>query len=623
MNGVIKLSTTSETISLNELFSNSKFTIPEIQRDYAWDAKDQVKKLFEDLWKYSYVTKHDISPQYFLGTVIVYSGHDDGSLQIMDGQQRITTITALMSAIKIHLERFEKRYFSQSIEGIDLKEVIHQLEDNFLFYDINSVTAKLQPKTDESVRMIDLMIRSNGTDPSTNEKLIAKDTSGVKIISCLRAFYKFIQERIDEEDTDEEKINLIVNFYNVIREKVVLTFTKTETMSMAFQMFVSVNGKSMPLNNYDLLRGLLVAKSHELGFDNKVSKDIKKLSKQMNLLSAAAGDKLTDGRISDSVRYWMESRLGKNVESSNVADEMENEIKNFESYSDFNKMITQLTGYVKAFTSINHTGRKGNDLSKKPDGWIQHRRILGAGNLGSNAWKAAHSLVYSSLLYSQEKNLYKSTDVITVMRALEWITLRYYDLRGNKVENLYPWASKRCIEGIPLDDWIDDFIQKLESLLDKAEIVGFTHLITAQISESKATVLLHAIRGSGQDPGPNTRTNICNSSKLLPTGAPAPWKCSPEKDEHGSVSNTIGNWFLMKDQLDSDIQKYPTDPLERVKLMKKHANTTAETTRLTEIFQEIKMSPATFIPVKSIKPRTKEIISELEEFWPKTFQKKI
>ena len=96
MNGVIKLSTTSETISLNELFSDSKFTIPEIQRDYAWDAKDQVKKLFEDLWKYSYVTKHDISPQYFLGTVIVYSGHDDGSLQIMDGQQRITTITALI-----------------------------------------------------------------------------------------------------------------------------------------------------------------------------------------------------------------------------------------------------------------------------------------------------------------------------------------------------------------------------------------------------------------------------------------------------------------------------------------------------------------------------------------------
>ena len=614
------MSTVSETVSLNKLFSNSKFTIPEIQRDYAWDAKDQVKKLFEDLWKYSNITKHEISPQYFLGTVIVYSGHNDGSLQIMDGQQRITTITALMSAIKIHLERFEKRFFSQSIEGINLKEIIHQLEDDFLFDDINNVAAKLQPKTDESVRMINLMIRSNGIDPSTNDKLVAKETSGVKIINCLKVFHNFIQEKIDEEHNDEEQLNLILNFYNVIRERVVLTFTKTVTMSMAFQMFVSVNGKSMPLNNYDLLRGLLIAKSHELGFDNKVSKDIKKLTKQMNLLATVAGEKAADGRISDSVRYWMESRLGKNVEKSNVADEMESEIKNFESYSDFNKMITQLIGYVNAFTSINQTGRKGNVLSDKPDGWIQHRRILGV--IGGNSWNAAHSLVYSSLLFSQEKNLYKRSDVITVMRSIEWISLRYYNLRGNKVENIYPWASKKCIEGTPIDDWLDDFIQKLESLLDKAEIVGFTHLITAKVSESQATVLLHAIRGSKLDPGPNMRTNICNSCQLMPTSAPPPWKCKPEQAEHGSVSSTIGNWFLMKNQLDSDIKKYPTDPLERVKLMKKHANTTVETTRLTEIFQEIKRSSATFFPAKSIKPRTNEIISALEEFWPKTFQKK-
>ena len=99
------MKTFSNTVPIGELFKNTKFTIPEIQRDYAWDAKKEVSKLLLDMWKYYKVTDHKTSPQYFIGTIIVYSaGEKEQTSQIMDGQQRITSLTSLMAAIKTLIE---------------------------------------------------------------------------------------------------------------------------------------------------------------------------------------------------------------------------------------------------------------------------------------------------------------------------------------------------------------------------------------------------------------------------------------------------------------------------------------------------------------------------------------
>ena len=99
--------TISQTLSMKEIFFERKFTIPEIQRDYDWEKNKQVKTLLDDLWRYHLHTQNDV-PQYFLGTVIVYDGDTKNGFQIMDGQQRITTILAMASAIKAHLEKYLK-----------------------------------------------------------------------------------------------------------------------------------------------------------------------------------------------------------------------------------------------------------------------------------------------------------------------------------------------------------------------------------------------------------------------------------------------------------------------------------------------------------------------------------
>lgn len=74
------------------------FVIPEYQRPYAW-TDEQVETLFEDLWDFTATsggTERDGS--YFLGSVVAYE-NEDGEQEIIDGQQRITSLFLLLRAI--------------------------------------------------------------------------------------------------------------------------------------------------------------------------------------------------------------------------------------------------------------------------------------------------------------------------------------------------------------------------------------------------------------------------------------------------------------------------------------------------------------------------------------------
>ena len=74
------------------------FVIPEYQRPYAWTS-EQVETLFEDLWEFTTTsggTERDGS--YFLGSIVSYE-NENGEQEIIDGQQRITSLFLLLRAI--------------------------------------------------------------------------------------------------------------------------------------------------------------------------------------------------------------------------------------------------------------------------------------------------------------------------------------------------------------------------------------------------------------------------------------------------------------------------------------------------------------------------------------------
>ena len=87
-----------EALSIGELFcsSDSKtFEVPIYQRNYAWGQRE-ISTLVQDV--YDAMCK-DEKGRYYIGTLVAY-GKDDGTLEIIDGQQRLTTIFIILNALE-------------------------------------------------------------------------------------------------------------------------------------------------------------------------------------------------------------------------------------------------------------------------------------------------------------------------------------------------------------------------------------------------------------------------------------------------------------------------------------------------------------------------------------------
>lgn len=94
----------STTMFLNDLFSEYYMAIPAYQRPYSWE-REQAEELWDDIIAcMENDDQHYIGPMYFKVNI----GGTKDHLEVTDGQQRLTSITLLLLALKRQLGRFEK-----------------------------------------------------------------------------------------------------------------------------------------------------------------------------------------------------------------------------------------------------------------------------------------------------------------------------------------------------------------------------------------------------------------------------------------------------------------------------------------------------------------------------------
>ena len=86
--------TNAAVISVKTLLESGRFVVPDFQRNYAWEAK-QVNEFWNDL---EFITQSQ--DEHFVGSVILLLEDGNPDLQVIDGQQRLTTIFMLISLIR-------------------------------------------------------------------------------------------------------------------------------------------------------------------------------------------------------------------------------------------------------------------------------------------------------------------------------------------------------------------------------------------------------------------------------------------------------------------------------------------------------------------------------------------
>ena len=85
-----------KTLTINELLNlnKDKYIIPIYQRNYAW-GDDEISLLIQDLWNAYEKNKNN----YYIGSLVIYK-RENGYLEVIDGQQRLTTLTLIMHYLK-------------------------------------------------------------------------------------------------------------------------------------------------------------------------------------------------------------------------------------------------------------------------------------------------------------------------------------------------------------------------------------------------------------------------------------------------------------------------------------------------------------------------------------------
>src|SRR5579863_9220387 len=96
----------TKQLPLHDIFrDNFAFIIPSYQRPYAWE-EEQVQELYDDLFDFFEGARGEASI-YFLGCIVVVHGKDKEA-EVVDGQQRLTTLTMLLAALRTRVPAAEK-----------------------------------------------------------------------------------------------------------------------------------------------------------------------------------------------------------------------------------------------------------------------------------------------------------------------------------------------------------------------------------------------------------------------------------------------------------------------------------------------------------------------------------
>ena len=115
--------------SINQFFSGKFFEIPKYQRSYAWE-KQNIRELFEDINE-----ALETNSNHYIGTVVLAKTENPKIFNIVDGQQRITTLVMFINAIANELSdqsdcEFTRRFYVKDKTQFKLSP----LERDKLFY---------------------------------------------------------------------------------------------------------------------------------------------------------------------------------------------------------------------------------------------------------------------------------------------------------------------------------------------------------------------------------------------------------------------------------------------------------------------------------------------------------
>ena len=375
--------------SLNQFFTRKVLQVPKYQRSYAWE-KQNVRELYEDIQE-----AYETNSTHYIGTVVLAKTGSKDIFNIVDGQQRITTIIMFINAIIENLEdNQDKNYYKR-------------------FY----IKSKNQYKLTPLKRDVDFL------NSLLNGNLSIKPHSKSQryLLDAYTEILNIIEQLIDHP----------MEFLQAIEDLYILEFIENNE-SDAIRIFQTVNDRGKELSRMDKMKSLLFYFSNKYldqKYDDEINNifgEIFELYDDIKLLGEEQNINIINSKLFTEDDLLRQHHICFSEESydptaQQVMDSVKLALVDFRKSGEIQKLDEFITTYINSLLNYIRAFKKVVFRTSKNEKYFKIFSVLGL------------SAVYYPVITQLESCGFLEMELpsksITVLEMIEIIDVRVFKVR--------------------------------------------------------------------------------------------------------------------------------------------------------------------------------------------------
>lgn len=458
---------TADKILIKDFFSgNKQYTIPRYQREYSWEEK-QLDDFYRDIVDNINFSEESKNTDYFFGTVMLVGDmiqHKE-PLQIVDGQQRITTMTIFFSALAKVAEKSDKK-----ISNNIWRYIIGCDEDGEDYKVLENLTAS--PYFEDKIQ-------------SRNSKGIYSDSilEGTEQYKIQYAYDFFLKKLSADVNNFSQQYGLAeIEIIKIIRSQLTgsqVIYICSHTEEDVNKIFENINSKGQKLYTLDLIKNEIFSVENELVPIDK-AKEIWSQIKN-NLISDREAIS-----VDTFYRHFWISNYGQS-KMSDLYDNFLSTIKPEDYYEYLKKLRDSSRNYMLVVSPTDNMFQ-GHSISKKDIARVKN--ILNNITVNFRITQARIFILVAYEKYMNNKIKFKDfKNIIEFIEEFHYVHNAICKQRNNKLENKYGSYARKLRKAADRGDWnreINCFKDDFKSLLpDKKTFID--HFVSLTYKKKSST----------------------------------------------------------------------------------------------------------------------------------------
>lgn len=244
--------------SVSELLKTGRtkpFIIPEYQRPYAWTS-EQIETLFEDIWEFATtIGGLDQNGSYFLGSIVSFE-NENGEQEIIDGQQRITSLFLLLRSIYTKLIHGDDAHTDAAQNFIrQIEPAIWRTDNRTGKVDYNDILLTSKVVDNEGNEILRDILKDGVANPDANDNYSKN--------------YLLFQKLYDDHCT-KSPLKIYDFIYALLNQAILLPIS-ADSQDTALTIFSTLNNRGLPLSDADIFKAKIYNNLKDDEKDNFIS----------------------------------------------------------------------------------------------------------------------------------------------------------------------------------------------------------------------------------------------------------------------------------------------------------------------------------------------------------------